>query len=379
MIKTGIPMTSPSPRHIHALFGMLAAALLSTACTTLPLTPVWKPWTRTIGVSGELRPGEYVLRVEGHDSTTVGDGEVMKRQLGGIVEDMLLRHGFSRAEDSAAYLVMLRYRVGTHRYLDWRTEVNNQTTSSTTWETVTRPAADPSTEGGTRKVDTVVVGSTSSAASSSVVHSSTEETRYDFAITLELRDRTRTVLWQGDAMWRSASRDILEEIFQPLKLLVAELPAEPVPTRVRRVREDKYAAFFEQYCAGRIFESPGVPYRVSFRDREDYGSAVRDEYAFQAYVDLLAYAESSVPIPPLGVDYSDVKNPELTRKVMIGGEYLIGDSDDPVPILITLENNDAGSYEVADAHVATGEEYAVFLGRLARWRHALREQDALYE
>jgi hypothetical protein len=370
------PCTAIALRTAIALF---IAVVVISGCTTIRPGAAWRPWTRTVGNTGSIRPAEYTLRVEGVDSTTAGEGQALKRELGAILEDMLLRHGFQRVEDSATYAVTMRYRAGVHRYLDFKSVVNNETTSTTSWETVVRERKGHGLEGGEKKLDTVVVGSTGSTASSTVMNSSTEETSYDYTVTIELQDSTGAMLWQADAMWSSPARNIIDQIFQPLKLLVHELPSIPMPIRVQRVREDKAAAFYDLNCKGKYFSSPAVPYNIRFGEWEEYENTLSDPYAFEAYIDLLEYAGTAVPLLDYGMHYSDMKDDAPAEKLMLGGQYLIGDADAPVFILLTLADRNKGVYEVNEAYVATEEEYVDYLYRLDQWRATRRERYQVYE
>lgn len=376
MRTANVPRTTNVLRTATALFIVLVAF---SGCTTIQPGAAWRPWTRTVGNAGDIRPAEYTLHVEGVDSTTAGEGQALNRELGAILEDMLLRHGYPRVEDSATYAVTLRYRAGIHRYLDFKTVVNNETTSTTTWETVVRERKDHRQEGGERRLDTVVVGSTGSTASSTVVNSSTEKTSYDYTVTIELQDSAGVMLWQADAMWSSPARNIIDQIFQPLKLLVHELPSIPVPTRVQRVREDRAAAFYDLHCAGKYFSSPAVPYNIRFREWEECERTLSDPYAFEAYIDLLEYAGTAVPLLDYGMHYSDIKDDAPAEKLMLGGQYLIGDAEEPVFILLTLADSNEGCYEVNEAYVATEDEYVDYLYRLEQWRANRRARYQVYE
>ncbi|MFZ1728857.1 MAG: hypothetical protein WBQ23_09545 [Bacteroidota bacterium] len=371
---------------IQTLLCLLTAMFAFSGCMTFPLTEAWRPTVRVVGNSDDLRPAPYTLRVEMEDSTTAGEGAAIKRQLGTILEDMLLRRGFTRVRESAVYAMTFRYRMGTRRFLDWRTEVNNESSTTTTWKAKAAKTQDSTgkkqdSRSKARKsdVDTVIIGKTKSTESSSAVTSSTEQTRYGFVVTLEAANADSATQWQADVVWESESYDVLKQIFIPLKYMVHELPSVPHPTAVERVREDRAAMFYDQFCAGRAFSSPAVPYVITFRKWDTYGDKIRDVYAMQAYVDLLEYADAALPIQENGMEYSELDKVDIRRRLMLGGEYRIGDAAGPVPVFLTLEDNDMGSYEVIEAHVGTPGEYIYFLARLERWQAAERERYEVFE
>jgi hypothetical protein len=362
------------------IFAILIIVFAVTGCTPIRLVPVWRPWTRNIGETESIRPDTYTLNIEGEDRTTVGEEKFVSMQISNTVEEMLSRRGFSRTEADAQYVITLNYRAGSQTLMNSTTVMENRSSASSFYAGMA--AANASSRGrslGVAIAALIGVAATSSNAST-VVQSTAPEMQYDYAVSLGIRNREGRTLWQGDAVWQSSGIDILDEIRLPLQLLASELPTNSLTPHVNRLKEDRVETFYILHCKNRWFSSPAVPYRIQIEEYR-FSNPVKDRYAYLAYIDLLERAEISVPISfRFGEDdYAEVSDPYIWKKVLLGGEYLIGPLNEPAKILITLETDAAGGYKVVNAHVATSEEYSEYLTRLAGWRSALQTYYDLYE
>lgn len=355
---------------------LIASAFMGCMPTTR-LVPVWRPWTRSVGDVAKIQPDAYALRIEGEDHTTVADPGLVETRMGTVVEDLLQRRGFTRSDASAPYVVTLKYRAGSQLAMSSTTMMDNRTSASSFWAGMAAANASRSRNTGLGVAIATLVGLAAggaSASSSTVVQSTGAEVRYDYALSLVVTSRDGTPLWQGDAVWASQDLDIIDEIRLPLQLLASELPSSTVAPHVHRVKEDREETFYELYCKDRWFSSPAVPYRIQIK-ASSFSDPINNGQAYAAYLDLLERAEISVPINfRFGEDdYRDVADPRLWREVLLGGEYRIGPLNEAAKILILLETNASGGYNVADARVATDEEYSAYLTRLSGWRAALKE------
>lgn len=364
---------------------LLALLLLVTmqGCVTFPPAMAPRPALRSVGDPGVIVPGAYSLSVNMEDSSTAGSGAAMRRELAAIIEDMLARRGYTRSDDDAEYAVTFSYVAGTRRFTEWRTEVSEAQTTTTSWEAQERIRRER--ERGQREqgknapgprdrrkdsvvVDTVIVGTTEKTNTTTTVNESTEQTRHTFVATLEVDDRDGA-LWQADARWESVSPDVLPQVFLPLKHMLFALPSRPAPVRVDRVRAGMGEIFYRQFCEHRRFSTPAFAWETGFGEWDD-GAAVHNPEAFQAYVDLLEYAQDALPLLPRGSDYAEMSPDGRADAWRFGGEYFLGEEQDPVQVLVTVEDNGQGCYTVTDARVVSRGEFIGFLDELERWREA---------
>ncbi len=361
---------------------IIVSGMALGACSSTTLIPVWRPWTRTVGTLESVDPGPYVLRVEGEDHTTVGSPAIIEKQMGIIVEDLLGRRGFERAQGDADLILTLSYRAGSQMTMSSTTVMENRAVASSYLAGLAAANSSNSKSGSVGVAIAALIGiaASSSGSASKVVQSNRPEMQVEYSLALTLQNRAGESLWKGDAGWRSEGKDILTEMYLPLQLLFSEFPDLGVAPRVPRVREDKADTFFEQYCENKWFSSPAVPYRIRLQT-SSWSNPIRDEFAYAAYLDLLENAEISVPVSfRYGEDdYTDVTDTYLWRKVLLGGEYLIGPLKERAKILIALEATGTGGYKVEDARVATEEEFSEYRTRLAGWRKALREYYDVFE
>jgi len=140
------------------------------------------------------------------------------------------------------------------------------------------------------------------------------------------------------------------------------------------LRSDKVETYYDMNCRDRAFTSPGVPYNIHF---SGYRSVVNNQEAYPAYVDLLQNADICVPTGMQ--DYSDPTDPYLWRSVALSGEYSLGSLKEPVTVLILLEADRRGGYQIERAKLATEQEANDYRQSLERWRRSLAEYYNLYE
>ena len=358
-----------------ALFIGLLIILAVGGCRPPVLQPVWRPWTRTIGNSQDVRPGRFTISTEGKELTLVGAAEASEAVLSDLTTSMLERRGFTAVGENPDYQIRLSFRTEARDAVVSSSFV--QTRSSSSSVMAARGAAAGASSGGSALGVAIaaLVGATGSASQSTVAQNTDTETRYHHALALEILGRDGNTLWKGDAAWWSRNLDILDEALLPLQLLVADLPnSGTVKPEIPRVRSTRIKTFYRLYCDGRWFSSPAVPYRVRF---DSYSSKVNNQEAYMAYLDVLERSEQVVPIGE--DDYSDVTDRDLWDDLQLGGEYLLGPIREPVKVILTLEKNNQGGYDVDRARIATEGEYAAFLDRLERWRAALAEYYSVFD
>ncbi|MBE0642516.1 MAG: hypothetical protein IH600_00370, partial [Bacteroidetes bacterium] len=111
----------------------------------------------------------------------------------------------------------------------------------------------------------------------------------------------------------------------------------------------------------------------------DYGGAIREPAAFQAYLDLLEYAQEALPVLPYGVTYDEAAAGWRAESYELGGEYFLGDAEEAVAVLVTVEDRGTGSYLVTDARVVARGVYFEHLSELERWREARQRRVDVFE
>jgi hypothetical protein len=353
----------------------ITSALVFLACTPHNLIPVWRPWTRSIGETGQITPDRYSLRIEGASSTTVGDPEPVDAQLELMLEGLLSRRGFTRDDETARYSFVLNYRAGSQSVMNSSTMMRSSSSTSFL-AALTAANAAKSKDRGLGVAIATLIGVTAAASSSSVVQSTSTEQQYDYAIALSMKNSEGRILWSSDAVWNSYNMDVLREAQLPLQLIISELQSNEVAPHVARVREDRVPTYFALHCRNRWFSSPALPYRIRFVDRT-FSNPVKQGYAYPAFVDLLENAEHCLPTGQKVI--RDIADRYLWRTAMLGGEYLLGPIKEPVKVLIELETDAQGGYTVERAYIATDEQYSNYLTRLAGWKSALREYYNIYD
>ncbi len=213
---------------------------------------------------------------------------------------------------------------------------------------------------------------------------------YEHQLTMAVGDPSGKLLWEANARWSTPTPDIRTGLEDAIKLLASHLPEiDNVEVDVPEVKRSHVAIAYWLECNGKDFSAPGLPYTIRFKpklqpptftkpkdpaDREEptLPTGVHDGRALYAYIDLIEHAEIALPMPVGTVSEASPLDPNYWTRVRLGGRYRIGPQAEPVRILVTLTGNKlTGSYEVTNAHIATGVEYEQYLKDLAGWRLTL--------
>jgi hypothetical protein len=355
-------------------------ALLCCACATAPVREAWRPWVRTQGEREALQPGAALsINVAGETSPLLGGEELLQEALRGQLALLLERRGFRVVEAGSEAAVALRYRTTAQE----RTSSVFTATQRQFQLQSTGSAAGSASSGGLGVAIATAVARAASSSSSTVTQVTRSETVYTHVLALEIEDAASTALWKGEASWESALPDLQGVAGYALRLLCAELPTLDEPQPVPAVKRDRYDDFLRLEIRDRSFASPALPNPVSFynhgREQQAFVDPIEAEaqFAMPAFLDLLQTAEYALPEHRRD-GWSNPLDPQLWRRVTLGGRYLVGAAREPVAAMIDLTGN-AGGYRVARCWLAGDDEYARFQADLSQWRERLREFFDVYE
>ncbi len=351
--------------------GSMVLLFLTSCGPTTPEQPVWQPWTRTLD-DGELPqpPADFEIKAEGNTEVLLGSERLLQSNLKTITAELLYRRGYQITDSNPAYTLKLHYETKEEAYTD-------------TYIRTSQAAA------------TGMSGSVGVFAASQVAAQATEsdteimeqeQTGYRHTLALEIVDNSYEELkWKGETSWFSESKELDMEFYQPVQLLLSDLPNEEVTPTVERVKTERAETYSELRLVGRRFSGPAVPYPVRFADiteptgmqsrAEQFLDNVSNPEALQAYVDLIRTAEYALLVDP---DYEQPLDRDNWASVQLGGTYNIGDDTEESRILIDLRGSEEGYY-VDDARIVDEQEFRAFQEGLEQWQDALRSYFDIYE
>ncbi len=344
----------------------LLLALLLSSCSHDVNTPGWRPWFRVHEAGKGLVLDKITVRVSGDCAPLPGSRELVNHELEHLVGELLVRRGFERDSSGSGYQVELVYHssaAGSYTSLD---AAGSQSALRLVTDAV-KGVAD--LYGGGILTATAVralqvvpgTGKHSSVPAS-------QSLLFAHVATLEFRDTTGALVWQGSCNWLSSSAEIADLLPRNLKLLLSGLPCDTSHyTPVRRVRADRLATYYNLICVGRAFYCPALPHIVRFpRESAFAKEELKSPVALEAIVDLLEHAEFAIPANDEG--WGRPLTPELWNDVRMGGRYLLG--NERVLVLVDLKL-DSNGYLVTRGFIADKDQAARFEERLARWQNSL--------
>ncbi len=217
-----------------------------------------------------------------------------------------------------------------------------------------------------------------------LIHTERNAPQYDiykYVLSVAIYDKKEELIWKGESVWDSSSLNFDVQILPSLQVILSNLPrkSDAVP-RFPKVKEDSWNTFLRVKCIDASFVCPALPYFIQFPDpaTNSYiiNNKVKNPEAFEAYLDLIQTAEYALPLG--NTDFSDPLDRDNWSKVMLSGEYYLGNDQEKTKILIRLRGT-LGGYVVEKCMIADEEEYNENSVKMAEWKTALHDYFDFYE
>lgn len=373
-------MTRRQPLVCLALVFALGAA----SCATTPVVGVWRPWTRADGDVPAV--GSVSVSVTAEEHALPGDPSPLLANLSARVARLLARRGFQVVDDDGAeYRVKVIVKTTRRDRLELSSGVSQSASSALL--SSSRSAAGYGITVA-QSLGAAIYGQETTASSSVRTQQG-----YEHSVGVEFRGSSGQVIWKGESTWESSSPEIRESFTAAMQAQFAALPSTgDILPEVPVVRPEQAENFFRIRCQGQSFACPALPSRITFGDYRvgpgaqstqsafsHWGGGVAPEdpahvRALEAYLDLIETAEFALPT---GKEfYGDPLDPDLWKRVQLGGEYRVG--ADRARVLVDLKGTPTG-YEVESCRVATDQEWDGHVVRMEVWRGFLRQYFDYYE
>jgi hypothetical protein len=346
----------------------------------VPEIEVWRPWTRVLNKSaGITETGSFTIKVRGDTPALLGSEELLEHHIANSISYLLSRRGFDSTASDADYAVRAFYKSE-------RVEVDPAMIAGYQQNTSTVVFSINDEFGGTSGLG-VRVARTVGARSTITISSIGVGARFSHKVSLEIYDRSGQLLWKGESTWDSSQLEIRRRLLSALQLLLSDLPFEEgTHPHVKTVKSTHADEYFEISCLGGWFACPALPYRIRFEEKEaslkpGAGEAkvpdrIRDREALDAYVDLIRTAELALPTGKK--DHTNPLEPDLWKKVRLGGTYILEPSGRKVNVLIDLKGT-AECYVVDKCRLVTDGDFAGYERSLEAWRKRLEHFFDFYE
>jgi len=374
------PLTAENLMKPNCLSLLLCLALVA-GCATTPSLRVWRPWTRvTTTHTASLNPTNNVtIQVNGSTLPLLGSETLVSDQLREKFATLLQRRGYRIVNSDGDLNVMFTY----HTKEEFNTSMRILNLSTTNVSNSSRATAQRLTSplgAGVSIASAVASHSAQTSTLSSVSFDS--EKSYCHTLSIEIIDRSDVPIWKGESTWTTDDLELQNSMSTAIQMLLSALPKEEdcLPI-VSKLQKDKTANFFRLECHGYWFTRPALPYRIYFASIPSSSSsilpyAVRYPEYLPAYIDLIRTAEFALPIGRN--NYGNPLDSYLWSQVLLGGKYLIKNSNEQVNVMIQLRGESTG-YTVQKCWVAKDEEFNDFLSKLREWKQALEGFFDFYE
>jgi len=360
------------------LLTLISICFLSS-CATTPIVHSWRPYTRTFTHESNVfdTDSDFHVQVICEDSPFLGSTKLIDDEIENLVTTLLRDRGLKvNQENRTSYNFRMRYR----------TEIVSHSTSSTVANSRASGinASQLQTGNATSNTIGVIVASLVSAnrvsANNTVVTSNSTKEYYKHTIALEIVDADELLQYKSDVIWETTTPDIRSRLTSSMRYILNSIPTGETPIKkFPKLKINHLNQYFKTNCSYTWFINPVIPYRIKFMQNQDGGaakSALRNPETLPAVVHLIQSAEVAVPYGSR--NYKNVTALGLWSTARLGGEYYIGNDDQPVRILVDLSGSSSG-YTISKSWVASREEYSKFNQKREEWEKALIEYFDFYE
>ena len=354
-------------------------SLLLINCATTPTVRSKRPFTRSFTESmSEYNPNRPIqVNVNCEASPFIGSSELVDAEIEDLIV-LLLKERNLLIDQNNSFFFKLN--------VNYRTETLSRMLSTTAVSSSSGSANASSLKTGTASSNTLaiavasLVSANSSASNNSVITSNTSKEYFKHTIAIELLDRHGKTIYKSDIIWETVTPDIRSELNSNLNYILNTFPrGENLIKNTHQLREDHLDQYFDTYCAYRWFINPVLPYRIRF-SHDQYGSAskiaIKNPEALPAVLHLIQSAQVAIPFG-YG-NYRNATDSRLWSTARLGGRYYIGDSQEPVAVIVDLIGSVSG-YTISNCWIATPTEYAKFKAKQIEWESALAEYFNFYE
>lgn len=365
--------------YILDLFLLLCVIIFFNGCATTPNVRIWRPWTRILELESSIPLNSKLnIKVQGDTKPLLGNDSLLQNEIEKNLEHLLERRGYKIVFENPDFFVVLKYITDRHDKLKSSSLFYSSTNSAFASSTVTGA-------GATSGLGVSIARSVSAlfTQSRALTQNKTETVKfYTHIISIEILDKNKQILWQGDSSWDSLDLNLQTDIKPSIQLLLSGLPTNyetlPQAPEVKKGRENN---FYKLMCKGYWFSCPSLPYKISFSSTgsvdSDIPYSVKNPEAFSAYIDLIQTAEYALPLGLGTKYYSDPLNRSLWSKVQLGGKYYLGSKKKLIKVLIKLKGERSG-YTIDKCWIATDKEFENFENLLTKWRKTLIDYYDVY-
>lgn len=377
-----------------AILLAIVLAVIVGCGASVPQKMVWRPWNRILESKGGFDVGSIVsTSVSGSSIPLLGEQSLFDSDVKGTLDELLMRRGYKISEGNVGFTMELEYRIEESDQLSMSTNQQSYTFQSSAVSSQTGSISASMLDGAYSGAMGVAIASTVArlytGSTQQVSQTIETKTGYTQTFSLEIRDSNQELLWKAETSWKSSGIDPRNELITVLQILISNLPADTnVIPRVRRLKEDHRDNYLYEYCSGRWFSCPALPYRIYFPVDlvGEFETAegiiikdpdfVRNPEALPAFIDLAQTSEYALPTG--AKDYDNPVNINLWKQAVLGGTYYLGSSEQPQRVLIKLKGEPSG-YVVEECWLASEEEYDSFKSALGRWKTSIKEYFDMFE
>lgn len=367
-------------KNIKRFFGVLAILLITVGCSTIPDKYFTRPTLKTsIGKKGIRLNQSYTVELGLLDNVIRVEHNLLKNNLIKTIEDNLTRRGFVSNEQDPTYRIKIRCTI------DESEKITSQWYSSSySYNIYNTPSYWSVGVLNAYQLFTAITFSTSYSGSYSSLNLQTIRS-YDYKVSVEILEDDE-IIFHSNGIWASEEYAPESIFLYILKLLFTQLPKDDnyIP-KVKSVKETHGNNYYNIYLDNKYLFCPSLPnpviidkatlfgsYPTTDSKKPSIQSKIENEYAYEAYIDLIENSEICLPV---GQDLDTIDNPldiNIWTKVKMGGRYHIGNDNAIKYIIIDLVGRDLGYY-VKEARVVTKDEYEEYSKALEKWISILDE------
>lgn len=361
-------------KYIFILFP-LTIIFSCTSTPSIPEVSINKPW-EYIGTTEHFIPSSSLsVVVESDFPFSDGDNQLINSDIRNDIEQYFHRKGYAiDPTDGGTISIDVTIKEVEKSYTNFYSSTSNFSMNYNSLQSIGVLASNIYTAHQANILQSNFSGNSTRLSASDI-------TVFRYYITIEYQNPLGEKLFEGYSTWDSEILSPVNSLSTQLISMLSIFPAQIDYVTIPEIRDTHVGIFYELEIYKRMFICPALPHPVYFTPPfTTEGSSVpynrlESEYTalgpvLLAVYDLISNSEAALPL--YHREDLSIIDADLWREIRLGGQYFIGDSEEPVYLLVDLKGEEYG-YRISSINLVTEDNYNEYLHSLDNWIIELRD------
>jgi len=345
--------------------------LLTSSCSVLPERKIQQPWNRILAGNTNIPLGSvFNIETSGETNSLLGNESLTQDNIKNIATGLIERRGFEVNNSEYSYKMKILYSTNQiQKNLNYHSSTSMLNYNFAENTSYNKFGLGVSLANSIREAN--------ASSQNTVVNMNYDVISYIHTYSVEIYDKSSNLIWKAETYWNSQDLDIISQSQTKLQILFSNLPYNySKPIHVKELKKQSKMMKTNTSIRNKVFNCPALPYMIYFDTQQQSSTLTipiknENERATMAFIDLLQTAEFCLPATQES-KWENPTNPYIWTRIMLGGQYILGSSNEKINVLIDLVANVNG-YTVKSCRIVSNAEYAEFQSKMDRWKSKLSD------